>query len=69
VAIQGRKVLENFDIIGETGKEDKELVKSFSGIKAGETLKIEMNPKQGNTILSGIELVEESIPESLISSR
>ncbi len=62
VNIQGRKVLENFDIVGETGKTDKELVKSFSGIKAGRSLRIEMNPKQGNTILSGIELVQEGKP-------
>ncbi len=62
VSIQGRKVLENLDIISETGKENKELVKSFSGILAGETLRIEMDPKQGNTILSGIELVQESMP-------
>ena len=62
VTIQGRRVLENLDIISETGLEDKELVKSFTGILAGETLKIEMDPKQGNTILSGIELVLESTP-------
>ena len=35
---------------------DKEIVKSFAGIKAGKTLKIEMIPVKGNTILSGIEL-------------
>ena len=62
VAIQGRKVLENLDIISETRKEDKELVKSFSGIPAKETLRIEMSPKQGNTILAGIELIQESMP-------
>jgi hypothetical protein len=63
VTIQDRKVLENFDIIGETGKENKELVKTFSGIRAGRTLTLELVPKQGNTILSGIELIQESIPE------
>ena len=62
VIIQGRKVLDNFDIISETGKEDKELVKSFSGIQAGRTLTLELVPKQGNTILSGIELIQESSP-------
>ena len=62
VTIQGRKVLENLDIISETGKENRELVKSFSGIMAKETLRVEMNPKQGNTILSGIELIQESRP-------
>ncbi len=62
VNIQGRKVLENFDIVSESGKRDKELVKSFAGILAGKTLKIEMDPKKGNTILSGIEIVQESTP-------
>jgi beta-galactosidase len=63
VIIQDSKVLENFDIISETGQDDKELVKSFSGIRAGKTLSLEMVPIQGNTILSGIELIQESIPE------
>ena len=62
ISIQGRIVLKNLDIISETGREDKELVKSFSGILAGKTLKIEMDPKKGNTILSGIEIVQESTP-------
>jgi len=62
IIIQGRKVLENLDIISESGKKDRELVKSFSGILAGKTLKIEMDPNKGNTILSGIEIVQESTP-------
>jgi len=69
VLIQGRRVLENFDITGETGKGNKELVKSFSGIMAGRTLTIEMIPKHGNTILCGIELLQESIPGTQISKR
>lgn len=60
VIIQGRKVFEDFDIIRETGKQNRELVKSFSGIQAGRTLTLELVPKQGNTILSGIELIQES---------
>jgi hypothetical protein len=38
---------------------DKEIVKSFFGIKAGKVLKIDMVPVRGNTILSGIELIQE----------
>ena len=67
--IQGRKVLENFDIIAETGKGNKELVKSFSGILAGSTLTLEMLPKHGNSILCGIELVQESNSGTNISIR
>jgi hypothetical protein len=60
VIIQGDKVLENLDILSETGTLDRELVKSFSGIRAGETLTLEMIPKKGNTILAGIELIQEN---------
>jgi hypothetical protein len=67
VTIQGKKVLENFDIMAEAGKENKEIIKTFTGIVAGNTLTIEMIPEKGNTILSGIELIQESTPDKLIS--
>ncbi|MBK7628063.1 MAG: PQQ-binding-like beta-propeller repeat protein [Bacteroidales bacterium] len=69
VAIQGNKVLENFDIISQTGKMNREIVRKFTGIQAGSTLKIEMEPVKGNTILSGIELVEEKAAVIPISAR
>jgi outer membrane protein assembly factor BamB len=59
VKLQDRTVLDKFDVIKETGLMDKEVVKSFSGIKAGKTLKIELDPVSGNTILSGVELIRE----------
>ena len=59
VFIQGEKVAENFDIAKEAGKPDKEVVKTFSGIKAGKTLKLELVPVKGNTLISGLELVQE----------
>ncbi|HUV00272.1 MAG TPA: malectin domain-containing carbohydrate-binding protein, partial [Bacteroidales bacterium] len=59
VAIQDKTLLENFDIVSEAGKCDKEIVKSFSGIKAGKVLKIDLTPVNGNTILSGIELIQD----------
>jgi outer membrane protein assembly factor BamB len=69
VSIQNRTVLENFDIVSETGGKDIEIVKRFSGIEAGNTLKIEMNPRKGNTILSGIELIREGTTTKIISAR
>jgi len=69
VTIQGRKVLEDFDIISETGKMDKEVVKTFSGIAAGRTLTVQMVPEKGNTILSGIELELESAGATKIAAR
>ena len=62
VSIQNKKALENFDICREAGGKGKELVKTFTGIKAGRTLTIGMSPKTGNTILSGIELIQENEP-------
>jgi len=61
IKIQGETVLENFDIAGEAGKSDKEIIKSFSGIKAGKILKIDLVPVKGNTLLSGIELIKETL--------
>ena len=61
IAIQNNKVLEMFDIVREAGGKDKEVIKSFTGIKAGKTLKIDLSPVAGNTILSGIELIQEPV--------
>ena len=61
IYIQGRKVTEEFDIVNEAGKPDKEVVKQYYGIKAGQTLKVNLNPLRGNTLISGIELIQESL--------
>ncbi len=59
VRIQGEEVLSNFDIVSETGRTNKEIVKSFPGIRAGKTLRIDLVPVTGKTIISGIELIED----------
>ena len=61
IKIQNNTVLENFDIAGEAGKTDKEIIKTFTGIRAGNYLKIDFIPLKGNTILSGIELIQEPL--------
>lgn len=61
IGIQDQSVLNNFDIAGEAGKADKEVIKSFSGIRAGKTLKINLSPVKGNTIISGIEIIQEKL--------
>ena len=63
IAIQGEKVIDGFDIVKEAGKPDKEVVKSFNRIKAGKTLKIDLIPIKGNTLISGIELIQEKLAE------
>ena len=61
VDIQKSRVLDRFDIIGEAGQTDKEVIKSFAGISAGKVLEIELIPVSGNTILSGIEIIQEPV--------
>lgn len=63
IAIQGEKVVRSFDILKEAGEHDKEVVKSFEGIKAGKTMKIDLIPVKGNTLISGIELTQEKLAE------
>jgi hypothetical protein len=61
VRLQDEPVMENFDIISEAGKSNKEIIRTFAGIKAGKRLKLDLIPVKGNTILSGIELIEETV--------
>jgi len=63
ILVQGDKLVENFDILKEAGREDKEVVKSFDGIKAGEKLNIDLIPNKGKTLISGIELIQERLVE------
>ncbi|MCG8587131.1 MAG: malectin, partial [Pirellulales bacterium] len=55
VAIEGQPVLTDFDVAGE-GKSP--VVREFKNVEVVGTLDIELTPKKGKTILSGIELVE-----------
>ena len=59
ISIQNKKLLDGFDIVNEAGKPDAEIVKSFQGIQAGKTLKVDLTPVRGNTIISGIEIVSK----------
>ena len=63
IELQNRKVAENVDIVKEAGKPDQEIVKIFEGIKAGKTLKIDLIPEKGNTLISGIELIQQKLAE------
>ncbi|MDD4109423.1 MAG: malectin domain-containing carbohydrate-binding protein, partial [Prolixibacteraceae bacterium] len=63
IFIQGEKVTEGFDIVKEAGKVDKEIIKSYYGIKAGKTLKVDLIPRKGNTLICGLEVVQEKISQ------
>ena len=62
VALQGRRVLENFDIVKEAGGYRRALVKEFSGVLIEEALDVQFTgstESELGPILSGIELVGE----------
>lgn len=61
IVVQGEKVANGFDIVKEAGAPDAEVVKVFEGIKAGKTLKIDLIPVNGNTLISGIEITQEKL--------
>ena len=61
IAIQDKKLVEGFDIVNEAGKPDTEIVKSFHGIKAGKVLRIGLKPVHGNTLISGVEIIQEEM--------
>jgi len=63
IAIQNKNVTDDFDIVAEAGKCDTEVVKSYKGIKAGKKMKIDLVPSKGNTIISGIEIIQEKFAE------
>ncbi len=66
VAIQGRTVIEGLDIRAEAGAADTALVKEFTGIPGGRSIRVEFTPRPGAEgmkalpLLSAIEAVAES---------
>ncbi|MGE4003160.1 MAG: PQQ-binding-like beta-propeller repeat protein, partial [Planctomycetaceae bacterium] len=60
VRLQGQPVLTNFDIRREAGATNRGISREFDGIAVGNTLRIELSPKSGQTLLCGVELVTES---------
>jgi outer membrane protein assembly factor BamB len=63
IKIQGKMVAEKLDIVSEAGKPDREIVKSFYGIKAGSSMKVELIPRSGKPLICGIELLQENITQ------
>jgi hypothetical protein len=61
VAIQGQTVLQGLDVAREAGGPKRPLVKEFTGIKAGDVLKLVLKPSSGGaSVLCGIEVVAEA---------
>lgn len=63
VALQGKTVLKDLDIVRETGGVRRSLVKEFKGVTAGATLELTFTTAPGTAIreavLSGVEVVAE----------
>jgi hypothetical protein len=62
VSIQDQQVLEAFDIVRETGRNNQLVVKEFKGINIADDLKITLTPtaaSQASPLLCGIEIIAE----------
>ena len=57
IAINGRAVAEKFDIAQAAGGKMRTTVQEYENIKIDGSLKIELKPRQGEPILSGIEIL------------
>ncbi len=64
VAIQGKPVLKNFDIVKETGGSHRDIVKIIEGVNVKDKLVIDFQPSElapnSQAILSGIEIISTS---------
>jgi outer membrane protein assembly factor BamB len=58
VALQGKTVLSDLDVVKEAGGPNRVLSKTFRGVSAGDDLTIQLSPKTGRTLLCGVEIVE-----------
>jgi hypothetical protein len=61
IKIQNQIVTNDLDIAREAGKTDKELIRTYYGVRAGKSIKVELLPETGNTLICGIELVQENL--------
>ena len=63
IAIQGKPLLENFDIIAEAGAPNRGIVKQFTGIKVADDLTVALTPSDdagvAEPILCGLEVIAE----------
>ena len=61
VALQGKTVLEDFDIIKETQSPDVGLMKEFTQVNISDALTVSLTPAAGDfeTIICGIEIIAE----------
>jgi len=56
IRLQGKKVMQDLDIVKDAGGRMRGIVREFRGIKAGRTLELMLTARSGLPILSGMEL-------------
>jgi hypothetical protein len=65
VALQGKEVLRNFDVVREADGPLRAVVKEFEGVRAGRELTITFTPAPWaeipSAILNGVEVIEERL--------
>jgi outer membrane protein assembly factor BamB len=59
VAVQGKEVVKDLDVVKEAGGTMRVVVKEFTGVEVGATLSVQLRATRGTPILGGIEAVEE----------
>ncbi|MBA4386466.1 MAG: hypothetical protein C0404_00710 [Verrucomicrobia bacterium] len=65
VRLQGQTVLTDFDVIQQAGGADRAVIREFSGITALDRMTLELVPKTGDPIISGVEFIEDPIVTSI----
>ncbi|MCE5280077.1 MAG: PQQ-binding-like beta-propeller repeat protein [Planctomycetaceae bacterium] len=60
VSVQGKKVLESFDVARESGGAFRSIVKEFKSVEVRDKLKIDLTPRTGTPLISGVEIIEET---------
>lgn len=62
VALQGRPVLQEFDIARDGGGPRRGVVREFRGVKAGKELEVTFRARAGDPLLCGLEVIEDGAP-------
>ena len=57
VLLQGKTVLDKFDIVGESGAPGKMIVREFDTVVSDGRLQIKLKSHTGTSLLSGVELI------------
>lgn len=66
VALQGQKVLEDFDIVTQSGAMRRATVREFTDIEVSNALTMSLTPKTGDPLICGIEIVLANESERVV---